>query len=182
MSYNTTLRITNFRSIKGLQIDGLGQFNLFIGKNNCGKTSILEAAYMGVALPQVSLFAMNGGRSVGAVQNDDFTTLYHNANTTENILVEVINDTYSRKISVLAQPQYTLSHNMLLGVGDGSSHIDNYDVTVETNLLEAAYTVHFNQKNIFLSNSPFSEEEVRNISNDVSLRKAFFMTAQWIYK
>ena len=176
-----TLRISNFRSIKDLQIDGLGQFNLFVGENNCGKTSVLEAAYMAVALPQVSLFAMNNGRSVGSVQNDDFTTLYHNANPRESISVGVTNDTYSRKISVLALPQYTLSHNMLLGVGDGSSHIDNYDVTVETNLLKSAYTVHFNQKNALLSNSPLSEEEFRNISNDASLRKAFFMTAQWIY-
>ena len=37
------LRIDGFRGIRDLEIDRLTQFNLIVGDNNCGKTSMLEA-------------------------------------------------------------------------------------------------------------------------------------------
>ncbi|MDR1493633.1 MAG: AAA family ATPase [Planctomycetaceae bacterium] len=36
--------IKNYRNLKELKIDSLEQVNLFTGKNNTGKSSILEAA------------------------------------------------------------------------------------------------------------------------------------------
>jgi len=38
-----SLRIQNFRTFKDLTIDRLGRVNLIVGKNNVGKTSLLEA-------------------------------------------------------------------------------------------------------------------------------------------
>lgn len=38
--------IDNFRGIHHGQIDGLSQVNLFFGKNNCGKSSLLEALFL----------------------------------------------------------------------------------------------------------------------------------------
>jgi AAA15 family ATPase/GTPase len=35
--------IENFRGISSLELNNLRQFNLFVGKNNCGKTSLLES-------------------------------------------------------------------------------------------------------------------------------------------
>jgi hypothetical protein len=35
--------IERFRGIRGLDLSGLGQFNLLVGRNNAGKTSVLEA-------------------------------------------------------------------------------------------------------------------------------------------
>jgi len=37
------IEIENFKGLRKLKIEGLGTVNFFIGKNNCGKTSILEA-------------------------------------------------------------------------------------------------------------------------------------------
>jgi energy-coupling factor transporter ATP-binding protein EcfA2 len=37
------LNLDRFRGLRNLQIDGLGQFNVFVGANNSGKTSVLEA-------------------------------------------------------------------------------------------------------------------------------------------
>lgn len=39
----TGLEISNFRGFKKYTIDDIGQINLLVGTNNCGKTSILEA-------------------------------------------------------------------------------------------------------------------------------------------
>ena len=45
------LHIKNYKNLKNLELDSLGKVNLFIGKNNTGKTSLLEA---------ISLFVTNG--------------------------------------------------------------------------------------------------------------------------
>jgi predicted ATPase len=41
-----SLYIKNFRLFKELKIEHLGQVNLFVGKNNSGKTCLLEALYL----------------------------------------------------------------------------------------------------------------------------------------
>jgi AAA15 family ATPase/GTPase len=40
------LKITNFRGFDSLEIDGFSKINLFVGKNNVGKTSILESIFL----------------------------------------------------------------------------------------------------------------------------------------
>ncbi|MDR0511034.1 MAG: AAA family ATPase [Rikenellaceae bacterium] len=40
------LEIENFRGFDSLEIDGLSKLNLFVGKNNSGKTSVLEALFL----------------------------------------------------------------------------------------------------------------------------------------
>lgn len=49
----TSLRVTGFRDLKSLRVDSLARVNLFVGTNNCGKTSLLEA---------IEIF-LGGGRS-----------------------------------------------------------------------------------------------------------------------
>lgn len=40
-----TLKITGFRCFQSLEVRNLTRVNLFVGQNNCGKTSLLEAVY-----------------------------------------------------------------------------------------------------------------------------------------
>lgn len=42
----TDVKIENYRGIKTISIHDMQQFNLFVGKNNCGKTSVLEALFL----------------------------------------------------------------------------------------------------------------------------------------
>ena len=42
----TSLSIKNFRAFETLEIEGLKRVNLFTGRNNSGKTSVLEAVYL----------------------------------------------------------------------------------------------------------------------------------------
>ena len=44
-----SLRIQNFRAFSDLQIEQLGRVNLIVGKNNTGKTSLLEAIHLYVS-------------------------------------------------------------------------------------------------------------------------------------
>lgn len=45
-----SLKIERFRAIKECKIDGLAKINIFIGRNNSGKSSILEALYLSSAV------------------------------------------------------------------------------------------------------------------------------------
>lgn len=41
-----TIEIEWFRGIKHSKVEGLKQLNLFFGKNNCGKSSLLDAVFL----------------------------------------------------------------------------------------------------------------------------------------
>jgi AAA15 family ATPase/GTPase len=47
--------ITNFRGFDSLEINGLSKLNLFVGKNNSGKTSILEALFLLIGMSNPAL-------------------------------------------------------------------------------------------------------------------------------
>ena len=38
------IKVQAYRGFRELHVESLGRVNLFVGRNNCGKTSILEAA------------------------------------------------------------------------------------------------------------------------------------------
>ena len=43
MAIISRLMVEKFRGINNLKIDNLNRINLFVGDNNCGKTSVMEA-------------------------------------------------------------------------------------------------------------------------------------------
>ena len=45
----TSLKLTGYRRFESYRLDGLTRVNLLVGRNNCGKTSILEAVDLVVA-------------------------------------------------------------------------------------------------------------------------------------
>lgn len=54
MPHWTTFEIERFRRLENLRLDGLGTVNLLVGKNNSGKTSVLEA--LAIACHPLSAF------------------------------------------------------------------------------------------------------------------------------
>ena len=57
------LTILNYRCFEDFQMDGLEQINLFVGNNNSGKTSLLEAIYL--LVNDDKLFALSNILKVG---------------------------------------------------------------------------------------------------------------------
>ena len=45
----TGIDIKNFRGFNSIKVDGFGQLNLIVGRNNAGKTALLEALTLAVA-------------------------------------------------------------------------------------------------------------------------------------
>ncbi len=76
------LKIENFRGISKLVLDQIKQVNLIVGKNNTGKTSILEAIFLisGIANPQLP-FNINTTRGLNYLTDkDEIFLIYHKLN------------------------------------------------------------------------------------------------------
>nr|VFJ47133.1 MAG: ATPase/GTPase, AAA15 family [Candidatus Kentron sp. DK]VFJ61044.1 MAG: ATPase/GTPase, AAA15 family [Candidatus Kentron sp. DK] len=72
------ISIRNFRAIASLEIDNIKQVNLLTGKNNCGKTSVLEAISLLVwmSYPQAAVTVHNW-RGLVLNNDKDFSYLFH---------------------------------------------------------------------------------------------------------
>ena len=40
-----SIRVKNYRGFQDCKVDGLGRINIFVGMNNSGKTTLLEALF-----------------------------------------------------------------------------------------------------------------------------------------
>ncbi|MDR1098024.1 MAG: AAA family ATPase, partial [Tannerella sp.] len=74
------IRIENFRGFDALEIDGFSKINLFVGKNNSGKTSILEALFLIFGMSNPSIPGnINKIRGLGfRALSGQFKYLFHN--------------------------------------------------------------------------------------------------------
>lgn len=78
-----SLEIRNYRNLRHLTIEKLGRVNLLVGKNNTGKTSVLEAVYLWV----------NNGR---------FDIIYSVLEAREGTVESTAEDRYQRNKTTLA--------------------------------------------------------------------------------
>lgn len=83
------LNINAFRGIKNLQIENLGDVNIFVGNNNCGKTSVLEAIQLACDPVEYTIFKMCTLRMKyqKSYENDNF------ANSFINIMSRTLDET-----------------------------------------------------------------------------------------
>ncbi|NJO17966.1 MAG: AAA family ATPase [Thioploca sp.] len=75
----TKLTIQNFRGIQTLDIKDFQRVNLLVGRNNCGKTSVLEALFLisSMSNPQ-SPVNIHFLRDLGFIEGEDFSYLFFN--------------------------------------------------------------------------------------------------------
>jgi AAA15 family ATPase/GTPase len=85
MTYLELLQIKDFRGFGSLEIKGLSKINLFVGKNNSGKTSILESLFLlfGMSNPILpgnvnKIRGLGVGTQVGSSKQLKY--LFHNLN------------------------------------------------------------------------------------------------------
>lgn len=88
------IEIERFRGIKHASIEGFKQINLFFGKNNCGKTTLLESLLLSAGLSNPRLF-----RDINIIRDyyksfrfDDFMLNFYNLDSTQPIHIKVVDD------------------------------------------------------------------------------------------
>ncbi|MDR0835057.1 MAG: AAA family ATPase, partial [Tannerella sp.] len=104
-----SIKIENFRGFDSLEIEGLSKINLFVGKNNSGKTSILEALFLLLGMSNPTLPSnINRIRGLGSGTQLGFSKqlkyLFHNlifAN--KPIFSSKFSDTSERRLELEAK-------------------------------------------------------------------------------
>ena len=77
------LTISRFRGLSRLELDGLGDFNVLLGANDVGKTSVLEAIFLLAGFANLHLpVRVTNWRNV-IVQDFDPLSLFFNDLNTE---------------------------------------------------------------------------------------------------
>ena len=113
------LEVYHFRGIKEAVIDNLGQVNLFWGKNNCGKSSLLDALFLvsGMSNPMLPL-TINQIRQYGNVSPDGLKVNFYGFDTLSPIRI-VATDGEQRELTIEAEETGATEVDTS-GSGDGS--------------------------------------------------------------
>ena len=105
----TGIEITNFRGFDSLKIEDFGQLNLIVGRNNVGKTALLEALTLAVASvePEVIL-TLNKVREISDPGVDSFRGFFNKLLFTNSPLIESSwcsqsGEKYRRSVQLIAR-------------------------------------------------------------------------------
>ena len=99
------IKIKNLRAITELEINNLGQVNLLVGQNNCGKTTLLEALFfiIGNTNPNLPIRA-NAFRHLEFLSNEYWDSFFHNMDTNSNIEISVTLRGTGKKQELVIRP------------------------------------------------------------------------------
>jgi AAA15 family ATPase/GTPase len=109
MKYST-INITNFRSIAELNLENFKQVNLITGRNNCGKTTVLEALFLisGMSNPQLPV-TINNFRDLALTSDDNFNFIFHNLDFEQEPQINTLLD--GTKRTLVIKPKYATQYN-----------------------------------------------------------------------
>lgn len=84
-----SVKVNNFRGIHRCKIEGLSQVNLFFGKNNCGKSSLLEALFLVCGQSNPLLPAtLNAMRTYTRLTESDILYFFYQMDAASEIQIE----------------------------------------------------------------------------------------------
>ncbi len=99
----TSIKIQNYKLFKSFSLEKLPNIVLISGKNNCGKTSILESVFMSLDCGNPAMFIRQlGWRGLSTFYNNAeslFAPAFHNFDLNEPIIFEYFIDSNKKKLS-----------------------------------------------------------------------------------
>lgn len=128
------IKIENFRGIKHLDLNNIKQINLLVGKNNCGKSSILDAIFLlsGFSNPLLN-FRINQFRDYDKFNKEDLLLNFYNMLPENHIHIhgDMFDGTIrDLKITpITSESQYVISKNDI-----STQSLSNKEVNVSAGL------------------------------------------------
>ncbi|OIP42780.1 hypothetical protein AUJ95_01320 [Candidatus Desantisbacteria bacterium CG2_30_40_21] len=151
MRYQSLL-IENFRGIANLEITDMKRVNLLVGRNNCGKTSVLEAVFLlsGMSNPQLPANIHNF-RDLLLTSDEEFSFMFINLDFAVPISISGTIDDRKRDLSITPlyvdyRPQQPEKSKQMQGIGKRD------EITASTSFarlvegINLAFRNHQNQK------------------------------------
>jgi len=124
-----SFEVENFRSLKHLKLEKLARVNLLVGKNNVGKTSVLEAIYSLSGIGSSNWYDnISQGRDMTSI-DVNFRQLFYKVNE-EGVIK--LNATYKKQ---LTSPHYSAALEVLLKSTNHNSQLVSEDSEWEQNRL-----------------------------------------------
>lgn len=152
------IEINRLRGIKHSKIEGLKQINLFFGKNNCGKSSLLDAIFLisGISNPKLPL-NVNIIRNYRRLEPSDMKLDFYSLDMSNPIVIKAENDeTRELQISVVESSSSKVN---LLGEDNNVASTDlnnKYGLVLKYKVDEHAY-----ESSIIMSHSSNNSLEQR---------------------
>ena len=85
-SHLERVEIRRFRGLSNLNLDGLGRFNVLLGANDVGKTSVLEAVFLLAGFVNLQLpMLIQSWRNLPIITFDRLMALFHNLDPDQQI-------------------------------------------------------------------------------------------------
>jgi len=87
------INIKNFRLFDNIEINNLKKINFFIGDNNCGKTSILEALLLITDMGNVApLIDINNSRGIPVITENTLSNYFYNFDMSNKVSISIESD------------------------------------------------------------------------------------------
>jgi AAA15 family ATPase/GTPase len=163
MNYRS-LKIANFRAINSLEAEDFKRINLITGRNNCGKTTVLEALFLisGMSNPQLPI-AINNFRDLILNGDDDFSFLFNELNFLNIPEISAGINGHTRSIAIKPKYSHDISNRLIsddkknVVTDSGKSIISTFKATSISGLIIEFYDSKI--KKTFKSTISFSENQ-----------------------
>ena len=120
----TKLEVANYRNIKKLTLDNLKQINVIVGKNNTGKTTLLESIYLMIAPSNPNLAVkVNSFRNLNQIGDRYWPLIFHNLNLNYSINLKAFVKNPDETRNLIIKPYYKTTDVIDLNTFD-SKNID----------------------------------------------------------
>lgn len=117
------LTIRGFRGLSSLELDQLGAFNLLLGANDVGKTSVLEAIFLLAGFANLPLsIRVNNWRNYVVHDFDDLSLFFNDLNTETPIEIEALSGGFGERRTLSIAAETAIEQRLESGGnGDASS-------------------------------------------------------------
>ena len=93
-----SIKIERLRGIRECILEDFGRFNIFLGHNNCGKTTVLEAIYLFLGNDNIiGNVNINNLRQLIVDSDEKYKLNFYNLDTEQSIILSGIYDNAQRK-------------------------------------------------------------------------------------
>lgn len=151
------IEIERFRGIKNASIEGFKQINLFFGKNNCGKSSLLESLFLASGLSNPLLpIHVNSMRGYNKARLTDLKLEFYGVDSSQPIHIRMENgEKRDLRINFFEQNQNNVSLNA-----------DNTNIL--SNVEEGKYGLRFDFK---INDEYFESQLSFDLANSTEARR-----------